>query len=50
MLDNKSDQLCEYCNSHIAVFETNKKIYFECSYCGEEPEDIQDARVVEEDD
>lgn len=40
MKSNLTGQICEFCGSHIYVYEESNKLFFECSYCGKAPENI----------
>lgn len=41
MKDNLTGQLCDNCNSHIISYRNKKgKMIYECSYCGEKPDEI----------
>lgn len=40
MKDNRTEQICDTCNSHIISYREKGKIIYECTYCGIVPEDI----------
>jgi ribosomal protein L37AE/L43A len=44
----RSDQLCESCRSHIAARHEDGHIIYECSYCGEIPEDVDISNLIED--
>ena len=50
MRDNRTNQICENCNSHIIAYRSNNTIIFECSYCGLIPENISPRFTELEDD
>jgi predicted RNA-binding Zn-ribbon protein involved in translation (DUF1610 family) len=50
MKDNRTGLICDSCNSHIIAYRHEGKLIFECSYCGERPEDILPIDFIEVED
>lgn len=50
MKDNRTKQICNICNSHIITYREKGKIIYECTYCGEVPEDIHLIDLEEQED
>jgi hypothetical protein len=40
MKDNRTKLKCQKCNSSIITYRKKKRVIYECSYCGDQPEDL----------
>ncbi|AJO60822.1 hypothetical protein NRS6186_22125 (plasmid) [Bacillus subtilis] len=40
MKDNRTKLICSKCNSPIITYRKKKKVIYECSYCGIQPDDL----------
>lgn len=47
MVDNKTDMKCEICNSPVMILQEKNGLYYECSYCGNRPEELDANELLD---